>query len=103
MSKKQKLKKKKGVKKSALRSGTKKSIVAVACFALAIISLLSFFNGAGPLGRYFLKICRLLFGQGAFLVPLSFLIIGLAVITSRLNLSSKKSLYGPASSIYWLG
>ncbi|MBU1563454.1 MAG: DNA translocase FtsK 4TM domain-containing protein [Patescibacteria group bacterium] len=79
------------VKKSSLHSGTKKGILAIISFTLAILSFLSFFNGAGTFGQYFLKISKLLFGQGFFLISVSFVLIGLAIIIPR---KRKKSAYG---------
>jgi len=83
---------KKGLKKkkSVLHSDTKKGILAVVSFTLALLSFLSFFNGAGSFGQYFLKISKMFFGQGFFLIPVSFILIGLAVLLSQIR---KKSAY----------
>lgn len=90
--------KKKKKKKSALRSETKKSIVAIVCFTLAIISLLSFFGAAGVFGEYFYLISRLLLGRGFFLVVVSLILVGLAVVTSRFKMKEgKKLIFQPAS------
>ena len=78
-------------KKSLLHSETKKGIFAIVCFALAILSFLSFFNGAGLFGEYLLKISKMFFGKGFFLVSLSFILIGLAIILPRFNLTSRKT------------
>ena len=78
-------------KKSLLYSETKKGIFAIVCFALAIVSFLSFFNGAGIFGSYFLKISKMFFGKGFFIISLSFIIIGLAIIVPRFNLADKKT------------
>ncbi len=67
-------------KKPTLRSETKKGILAIVCFALAILSFLSFFGGAGLFGRYFVQAGRFLFGQALFLICLTFLLIGLAAL-----------------------
>lgn len=87
MKKKKKLSKKKKVaKKPTLRSETKKGILAIVCFALALLSFLSFFDGAGLFGRYFIQIGHKLFGQALFLIPLTFLLVGLAALTlKRIN------------------
>ncbi|MFH1461060.1 MAG: DNA translocase FtsK [Patescibacteria group bacterium] len=79
------------VKKASLCSETKKGILAIVFFTLAILSALSFFNGAGILGRYFLKISRLFFGQGFFFVSISLFLIGLAIILPRFNKAKIKS------------
>jgi len=82
--KKKALKKIKKVKsKSTLHHDTKKGILSIICFALALVSFLSFFNGAGKFGQYFFKISQLLFGQGFFLVPLVFILVGLAILFPR--------------------
>ncbi len=81
MAKKKKLAKKKlKPKKPTLRSETKKGILAIVCFALAILSFLSFFGGAGLFGRYFIQVGHWLFGQALFLICLTFLLIGLAAL-----------------------
>jgi S-DNA-T family DNA segregation ATPase FtsK/SpoIIIE len=87
---KKKLKLKAKFRKTALHSETKKGILAIVCFALAILSFLSFFNGAGKFGQYFLKISQLLFGQGFFLVSIVFILIGLAIFIPRLNLGGQQ-------------
>lgn len=67
-------------KKTALRSDTKRSIVAVLSFALAILSSLSIFGLAGIFGQSYLKMTQLLFGQGFFLVPIGFGLATLALL-----------------------
>lgn len=82
---------------SVLRRETKKSIVAVICFALAAVSVLSFLGKAGAVGEIWLKISRLFFGKGIFLASLAFGLIGLAIVTSRFRLAGEKhSVFGPA-------
>ena len=85
LSKKTKIKK----KKSVLHSETKKGILVVVCFSAALISLLSFFGGAGIFGRYFLKISQLLFGKGFFLISVAFVLVSIAVLIPRFNLSGR--------------
>jgi len=63
-------------KKPALRSETKKGIVAIVCFALTVLSFLSFFGRAGLFGQYFVQGGQRLFGRALFLVPLTFLFLG---------------------------
>lgn len=70
-------------KKPALRSETKKGIVAIVCFALTVLSFLSFFGRAGLFGQYFVQGGQRLFGRALFLVPLTFLLVGLAVLTLK--------------------
>jgi len=76
--------------KPTLHAETKKGILVIVCFALALVSFLSFFNGAGQFGQYFFKVSQLLFGQGFFLVPFVFILVGLAVLVPRLNMSAKQ-------------
>lgn len=94
--------KKEAKKKPALHFETKKGILVVICFALAILSILSFFSGAGLFGQYFLEISRLLFGLGFFLVPLGFILIGLAILAPRFNLSIRQQpSLSSGKPIYW--
>jgi len=77
-------------KKSSLHSDTKKGILAIIFFTLALLSFLSFFNGAGTFGQYFLKASQMLFGQGYFLVSVSFILIGLAILLPNFGSKKKK-------------
>jgi len=81
---------KKARAKSTLHAETKKGILVVVCFALALVSFLSFFNGAGQFGQYFFKTSQFLFGQGFFLVPFVFILIGLAILVPRLSMAAKQ-------------
>ncbi len=90
--------KKKKKKKPALRGETKRSIVAIVCFTLALISLLSFFGAAGVFGDYFYQVSRLLLGRGFFLVVVSLILVGMAVVTSRFRIKEgRKMILQPAS------
>lgn len=90
VAKKKTFKKKKDSNKPKLHSETKKGILAVTFFTLAVLSLLSFLNGAGAFGQYFLKVSQLFFGQSFFLVTVSFFLVGLAILIPRFNLSGEK-------------
>ncbi len=87
MSKAKKLLKKKDKgkdkKKSSLRQETKRSILAIVFFVLAVLSFFSFFNQAGLFGQYFLMAGQWLFGFGFFLVSLAFILIGLSILFPR--------------------
>jgi S-DNA-T family DNA segregation ATPase FtsK/SpoIIIE len=72
-----------------LEDETKKGIVAVLLFVLALISILSFFNLAGTAGSYFYKACGSLFGWGYWLVPLGLVLAGIAILRAL-----HKDLYG---------
>jgi len=76
-------------KKSVLHSETKKGILVVVCFSAALISFLSFLGGAGIFGQYFLKISQLFFGKGFFLISVAFVLVGIAVLIPRFNLSGR--------------
>jgi len=81
-------------KKLSLHSDTKKGILVVISFTLAIISSLSFFDGAGTFGKYFFKASQLSFGKGFFLIPISFVLIGLAILIPNLNFhKNRKPVY----------
>ncbi len=87
-------------KKPTLHSDTKKGILVVISFTLAMISVLSFFGVAGSFGQYFLKASKSLFGKGFFLVAVTFILIGLAILMPRLNLQKKRK---PMYSTIFIG
>lgn len=87
---KKKIKSKQVRKKPVLRSETKKGILTVTFFTLAVISFLSFFNCAGIFGQHFFKFSKLLFGRGFMLIPASFVIIGLAILSPKLKKPSAR-------------
>lgn len=74
----------------SLRSGTKKDILVIVCFVLALLSLLSFFNLAGQFGHYFFKASQLFLGRGFFIVPVFFVLVGLALLIPRLDEANKR-------------
>lgn len=85
------------IKKSALHTETKKSIVAIISFAFALIALLSFFGGAGIFGSYLYSASRLFLGRGFFLMVIGLILIGLAALTSRFKIRrGKGSVFQPA-------
>jgi len=65
-----------------LETGTKNGILAVVFFTLAIITVLSYLNLAGIFGQYFLKLSKLGFGKGIFLIPLALILGGVSVLKS---------------------
>lgn len=67
-------------KSPLLHSETKKGVLAVVFFTLAVLSVFSFFGGAGLVGTYFYRFSRLLFGRGFFFIAVSFTLVGLAII-----------------------
>jgi S-DNA-T family DNA segregation ATPase FtsK/SpoIIIE len=72
-----------------LHDETKKGIVAVLLFALALIVILSTFDLAGAAGVYLYKAFSSLFGWGFFLVPLGLVLAGIAILRSL-----HKDIYG---------
>ncbi|MBU1102125.1 DNA translocase FtsK [Patescibacteria group bacterium] len=68
---------------------TKKGIIAVALFVLAIFTILSRFDLGGPAGTYLYEILGRLFGWGFFLVPLGLILAGTAIFRSL-----HKAIYG---------
>lgn len=66
-----------------LADETKKGIIAVLVFLLALISLLSAFDVAGIFGQYFFKFGVMIFGNwGYFLLPLAMILLGVAMLLS---------------------
>src|SRR3989344_3108605 len=61
---------------------TKNSIWGIVGIILAVVSLLSFMNGAGPAGEMFNSLARSLFGWGFFIIPVAFLLLGISFIKS---------------------
>lgn len=61
---------------------TKKDIMGIFLFALALIGFLSFFDMAGNLGEAINKITKILFGYGFILFPFTLLILGWKIIKS---------------------
>ncbi len=68
--------------KSGLSPETKKTIWAVVFFALAAVTVLSFFNLAGFLGRYIQAAFSVLFGWGYFIFPLILTLAGIIFLKS---------------------
>ncbi len=66
-----------------LPSKTKRQIGAVLMFFAAIIIILSFFDLAGMGGSFFLKTLNFLIGKTVFIIPLLFVLGGLAFLSSK--------------------
>jgi len=69
--------------KFSLPHGLKKGIGGIAAFLIAIIFVLSFFELAGPAGRYLKTGFLFLIGKTIFIIPLVFLLWGLIFFTSQ--------------------
>lgn len=50
---------------------TKRGVIAIILFTLAVLFILSFQGAGGTLGEYLLKYSRLIFGSGLWLIPLA--------------------------------
>ncbi|HOZ16347.1 MAG TPA: DNA translocase FtsK [Candidatus Portnoybacteria bacterium] len=59
---------------------TKRGVIVVLLFALAIIFVLSFESAGGVLGKYLLTASRFLFGKCLWLMPLAFIAGGIAIL-----------------------
>lgn len=68
--------------KLSLHAETKKGIAAVLLFIGALITILSAFGAAGEAGNFIYHYLGLLFGWGYFLVPLSLILGGVAILKS---------------------
>ncbi|MDP3696655.1 MAG: DNA translocase FtsK 4TM domain-containing protein, partial [Candidatus Taylorbacteria bacterium] len=61
---------------------TRNSIMGVAAIIVAVLSVLSFFGSAGKAGEVFNSVSKALFGWGFFIVPFTFLLLGVSFIKS---------------------
>ncbi len=68
-----------------LREETKKTIVGIICFGVAILVFLSFFRLAGPFGEFFYNIFHFLFGWVYFFLPVIFILAGGIFVGSLRN------------------
>ncbi|MFH1129318.1 MAG: DNA translocase FtsK 4TM domain-containing protein [Patescibacteria group bacterium] len=59
---------------------TKRGVIVVLLFTLAVIFVLSFQSASGVLGRYLLDISKFLFGKCLWLVPLAFVAGAIAIL-----------------------
>ena len=66
-----------------LKPQTKRGILVVLFFALAVLSLLSLFDSAGSLGRIFGQFLGLLLGTAGFLGPIIFLALAVGLLLNR--------------------
>jgi S-DNA-T family DNA segregation ATPase FtsK/SpoIIIE len=78
--KKQEIEEEKKAKKIKIHSDVKKSIAAVFLFALALVSVLGFFEKAGVLGIYINKVFGFIFGWGKWISPLVLVAAGVILL-----------------------
>lgn len=62
---------------------TKKSILAILFFVLALVFALSFVGKGGALGGFFYRVLNFFLGKGYFFAPLSFVLIGFSLLFSE--------------------
>ncbi len=67
-------------KGSRVSPETQNSIFAVASFALAVLTVLSFTGKGGRVGDLFINFAHTLFGWGYFVIPLAFLLLGISFL-----------------------
>ena len=65
-----------------LEPETKKSILAIVFFALALITVLAYWGRAGFFGNYIFKTLELAVGKAYFLAPATFVLIGFSLLFS---------------------
>ena len=73
---------------------TKNSIWAIAAFALAVLSVLSFAGLGGRAGALFTDLSHALFGWGFFIIPVAFLLMAVSFLKSYSRESSLPSILG---------
>jgi S-DNA-T family DNA segregation ATPase FtsK/SpoIIIE len=82
----------------ALPQEAKRIIFAVLMILAAVLVSLSFFEKAGKAGEFFMRSGRFLIGESIFLVPLIFLLIGLAF----LNIKEERNFFKRENELFWL-
>ncbi|MEK7213663.1 MAG: DNA translocase FtsK 4TM domain-containing protein [Patescibacteria group bacterium] len=66
--------------KSSIKRETLQAVFAILFFALAVLAILASMGKAGFVGAYAYKILKKLFGLGYFLLPISFIMLGISFI-----------------------
>ncbi|MFA6253857.1 MAG: DNA translocase FtsK 4TM domain-containing protein [Candidatus Paceibacterota bacterium] len=78
-----------------LKAETKRAILAVLCFALAIFFILAKFNTGGPAGQLTYQILDKLFGAGFLLIPIILLFWGVILLRSiKVGLVATRAISG---------
>lgn len=73
---------------------TRNSIAGIFCFLIVVVSILAFVGKAGAAGAYFDQGARALFGWGFFIVPVAFVMLGVAFIKSVHRQIAVSALFG---------
>jgi len=66
-------------KRKGLKPETIKAIVIIVCFALALVGIMGFFEGAGALGGFSRMVSGMMLGWGSFLLPIILIFIAIGV------------------------
>lgn len=83
------------IKVEYLKAETKRAIIAVACFALAIFFVLAKFNTGGPAGKLTYQILDKLFGAGFLLIPLILIFWGIILLKAiKVGLVATRAISG---------
>jgi len=93
-----------GEKLTYLKSETKRAIIAVLAFALAVFSVMARFSIGGQAGRISYQLLDKLFGWGFYLVPLLLVALGIILLRSiKVGLVATKAISGALFLIALLG
>src|SRR3989344_9112712 len=79
---------------------TKNSIWGILSFSLAVLAILSFAGKAGTAGMLFNLAARSLFGWGFFVVPVAFVVLGVAFIKSISRQIYHSAVFGTALFLF---
>lgn len=83
------------IKTSYLKNETKRAIIAVFAFTIAIFSVLARFGIGGPAGRISFQLLDKLFGWGFYLVPVLLIALGVILLRSiKVGLVTTKAISG---------
>ena len=77
---KERLEEKRKLSKRGLGQEARNAIIVIMLFALAFLNIVSFFDKAGYVGRYFLQGINYLFGAAKYLTPLIFIVAALSIL-----------------------
>ncbi len=84
-------------KRFSLPNEITQKIWGVFAILLAVIVILSFFDQAGSMGRFFMRSARFLIGEIIFIIPLIFMLAGLIFLVSKHKPDSPKE----KQNIFW--
>jgi DNA segregation ATPase FtsK/SpoIIIE, S-DNA-T family len=73
---------------------TRNSIAGIFCLLIVVVSILAFVGKAGTAGEQFNIFARMLFGWGFFIIPIAFLMLGVAFIKSIHRQIATSAIFG---------